>query len=81
MDRKKVRQIKDALEEIDIEIKCIGQLLEVVQMGMYAQYGMENDYDNFELSAVHILKQYINDLSHNNVSDLKQKIDKLMEEQ
>ena len=80
MDRKKVRQIKDALEEIDIEIKCISQLLEVVQMGMYEQYHSENDYDNFELSAVHILKQYINDLSLNQVSDLKQKIDKLMEE-
>jgi len=80
MDRKKVRAIKDALEEIDIEIKCISQLLEVVQMGMYEQYQSENDYDNFELSAVHILKQYINDLSLNQVSDLKKKIDKLMEE-
>ena len=80
MDRKKVRAIKDALEEIDVEIKCISQLLEVVQMGMYEQYQSENDYDNFELSAVHILKQYINDLSLNQVSDLKKKIDKLMEE-
>ena len=80
MDCKKVRAIKDALEEIDIEIKCISRLLDVVQLGMYAQYGMENDYDNFELSTVHILKQYIKDLSLNQVNDLKQKIDKLMEE-
>jgi len=80
MDRKKLRPIKDALEELDVEILCVGQLLDVVQLGMYAQYGVENDYDNFELSAVHILKQYINDLSLNQVSDLKKKIDKLMEE-
>lgn len=80
MDRKKVRAIKDALEEIDIEIKCIGQLLEVLQLGMYNQYSLENDYDNFELSSIHILKQYISDLSRNNISDLKQKIENLLEE-
>ena len=80
MDRKKVRAIKDALEELDIEIQCLGQLLEVLRLGMYTQYNMENDYDNFELSSIHILKQYINDLSRNNISDLQQKIEKLMEE-
>ena len=72
MDRKTLRPIKDALEELDIEIQCLGQLLDVVQLGMYAQYGVENDYDNFELSSVHILKHYINDLLRNNISDLKQ---------
>lgn len=80
MDRKKLRPIKDALEELDIEIQCLGQLLDVVQLGMYAQYGLENDYDNFELSSVHILKQYINDLSRNHICDLKQKIENLLEE-
>lgn len=80
MDRKKLRPIKDALEELDIEIQCLGQLLDVVQLGMYAQYGVENDYDNFELSSVHILKQYINDLSRNHICDLKQKIENLLEE-
>jgi len=81
MDRKKLRPIKDALEELDVEILCVGQLLDVVQLGMYAQYGVENDYDNFELSSVHILKQYINDLSRNHICDLKQKIENLLEEQ
>lgn len=80
MDRKKLRPIKDDLEELDIEIQCLGQLLDVVQLGMYAQYGVENDYDNFELSSVHILKHYINDLLRNNISDLKQKIENLVEE-
>ena len=80
MDRKKLRPIKDALEELDVEILCAGQLLDVVQLGMYAQYGLENDYDNFELSSVHILKQYINDLSRNHICDLKQKIENLLEE-
>ena len=80
MDRKKLRPIKDALEELDIEIQCLGQLLDVVQLGMYGQYGVENDYDNFELSSVHILKHYINDLLRNNISDLKQKIENLVEE-
>ena len=80
MDRKKLRPIKDALEELDVEILCAGQLLDVVQLGMYAQYGVENDYDNFELSSVHILKHYINDLLRNNISDLKQKIENLVEE-
>lgn len=80
MDRKTLRPIKDALEELDIEIQCLGQLLDVVQLGMYAQYGVENDYDNFELSSVHILKHYINDLLRNNINDLKQKIENLVEE-
>ena len=80
MDRKKLRPIKDALEELDVEILCAGQLLDVVQLGMYAQYGLENDYDNFELSSVHILKHYINDLLRNNINDLKQKIENLVEE-
>lgn len=81
MDRKTLRPIKDALEELDIEIQCLGQLLDVVQLGMYAQYGVENDYDNFELSSVHILKHYINDLLRNNISDLKQKIENLVKEE
>ena len=76
-DRRRISQVKDIAEKIEVEMKCLLITLEVIHHGFLALGQTDDDFATLELSFVHTLKASLENLCNNEIKELRSKLEGL----
>lgn len=68
---------KEAVDKIEIEMKCLLNTLEVIHHGFLALGQTDDDFTTLELSFVHTLKASLENLCNNEIKELQSLIKQL----
>ena len=74
-DRRRISQVKDIAEKIEVEMKCLLNTLEVIHHGFLALGQTDDDFATLELSFVHTLKASLENLCNNEIKELRSKLE------
>lgn len=76
-DRRRISQVKDIAEKIEVEMKCLLNTLELIHHGFLALGQTDDDFATLELSFVHTLKASLENLCNNEIKELRSKLEGL----
>ena len=76
-DRRRISQVKDIAEKIEVEMKCLLNTLELIHHGFLALGQTDDDFTTLELSFVHTLKASLENLCNNEIKELRSKLEGL----
>lgn len=76
-ERRRISQVKDIAEKIEVEMKCLLNTLELIHHGFLALGQTDDDFATLELSFVHTLKASLENLCNNEIKELRSKLEGL----